>query len=393
VIKGLRETWWPEDVHIEEWDSSLVNESGKEISPVLWEDGWVEVEPPICPGDANANGEYDAGDVVLIKQIIVGIKSRDEVPGDPDANQDGEVNVLDATKVQRWIVGLEEPPCEIVTKEKAAVMPTQITGSVVQVESETLSTGETGNVSITVTDVKQNSIAGAQIKLHYDSSITVVNEVYKGDFGEPIANINNSDGWVSLVASRATAPDKSNATIANLEFEGVEKGSTNLTIDKDFSMVSDENASEVNVTWLEGSLNVTTEVVPVFDTGSGTPPSIFGTHTGTITPNADINVSKLYTYPCLGTGGHSEYVKIWNDTWSIEASWNGYKGDWHNITFPEPFTLKSGETYNYTIETGSYPQIIHAKEYSAKGGKITCTEFVDANGKKHDDWIPAIKLY
>ncbi|MEA2075841.1 MAG: NosD domain-containing protein, partial [Euryarchaeota archaeon] len=32
-------------------------------------------------------------------------------------------------------------------------------------------------------------------------------------------------------------------------------------------------------------------------------PSIMGNHTGTITPSCNINVSRLYTYPCSGTGG------------------------------------------------------------------------------------------
>jgi len=49
--------------------------------------------------------------------------------------------------------------------------------------------------------------------------------------------------------------------------------------------------------------------------------------------------------------------------------------------------------YNYTIITGSYPQIIHARSKDVTGGVINCTEFIDANGKKYEDWIPAIKLY
>jgi hypothetical protein len=32
------------------------------------------------------------------------------------------------------------------------------------------------------------------------------------------------------------------------------------------------------------------------------------------------------------------------------------------------------------------------KEINATGGKITCTEFVDANGKRYDNWIQAIRL-
>jgi len=132
-----------------------------------------------------------------------------------------------------------------------------------------------------------------------------------------------------------------------------------------------------------------------FDTGHGTYPSIMGMHNGTITPNSDINVSKMFTYSCPGTGGHSEYVKIWNETWDgIEASWNGYIGDYHNITFPKSFSLRAGETYNCTIRTGSYPQIIHKQDHTTLDGSlITCTKFIDANGKEYNDWILAIQLF
>ena len=133
---------------------------------------------------------------------------------------------------------------------------------------------------------------------------------------------------------------------------------------------------------------------PVFDTGEGTYPSISGTHNGTIKTNQTINVNKLYTYPCPGTGGHTEYVRIWNSSWEgIEARWKGYLGDWHNISFNQSFMLIKNETYNYTVRTGSYPQIIHEQKHiTSDGSLITCEEFIDANGKKYDDWIPAIKL-
>ncbi len=131
---------------------------------------------------------------------------------------------------------------------------------------------------------------------------------------------------------------------------------------------------------------------PLFGTGSGTYPSISGTHNGTITPNQTITVSKLYTYPCIGTGGHSEYVRIGNKTWNVTANWTGYTGDWHNITFSTPFIISANKTYNYTIMTGSYPLIIHQHEANVTGGAITCTEFVDANGKIYKDYIPAIIL-
>jgi len=82
------------------------------------------------------------------------------------------------------------------------------------------------------------------------------------------------------------------------------------------------------------------KIILGFDTGSGTYPSISGTHKGTIKPNHTIIATKLYTYPCVGTGGYTEHVRIWNDTWAgKEACWRGYQHDWHNITFDEPFTL------------------------------------------------------
>ena len=121
-------------------------------------------------------------------------------------------------------------------------------------------------------------------------------------------------------------------------------------------------------------------------------PSIFGVHNGTIKLNVTIQVSKIYTYSCIGTGGHTEYAKIYNDSWSIETlPWNGYKGDWHNLSFSKPFKLYNTE-YNYTITTGSYPQIHHNTSLLTTNGWINCTSFVDANGKKYNNWIPAIKL-
>ncbi|RJS69227.1 hypothetical protein CW714_08930, partial [Methanophagales archaeon] len=101
--------------------------------------------------------------------------------------------------------------------------------------------------------------------------------------------------------------------------------------------------------------------ISIFDTGAPVNPypSIFGTHYGTIKPNKTITVHKLYTYPCSGTGGHTESVRIWNSTLNVNvtASWKGYRKDWHNITFNTSFILLANETYNYTIRTGSYPQV------------------------------------
>jgi len=132
----------------------------------------------------------------------------------------------------------------------------------------------------------------------------------------------------------------------------------------------------------------------IFDTGvpANPYPSISGTHNGTIKPNKTITVNKLYTYPCPGTGGHTECARIWNKTWEATATWEGYASDWHNITFDKSVVLLPNKTYNYTIRTGSYPQIHHNRTLTVPDGEITCTKFIDANGKVYYDWIPAIKL-
>ena len=137
-----------------------------------------------------------------------------------------------------------------------------------------------------------------------------------------------------------------------------------------------------------------TPISGIFDTGPSTNPypSIFGTHIGKIKPNHDVIVNKMYTYSCSATGGHTEYVRFENESWNITASWKGYQGDWHNITFDESFTLYTGLPYNYTIRTGSYPQIHHNRTLTVPDGEITCIEFIDANGERYNDWIPAIRL-
>jgi len=136
--------------------------------------------------------------------------------------------------------------------------------------------------------------------------------------------------------------------------------------------------------------------VAVFDTGSPEKPypSISGTHYGTITPNQTITVNELYTYPCAGTGGHTESIELYeNGNLIASGNWTGYQqGDWHNITIAPLVTLLKDNKYSYIIKTGSYPQIIHGKEFNATGGTITCDKFTDANGRVYYDWIPAIKL-
>ncbi|MBN1761546.1 MAG: DUF3344 domain-containing protein [Methanomicrobia archaeon] len=135
------------------------------------------------------------------------------------------------------------------------------------------------------------------------------------------------------------------------------------------------------------------EQANVFDTGPGTYPSISGTHRGRLTPGYTIEVTRLYTYSCAGTGGHAESVRIYGNGVDVNATWDGNQGDGHAIQFPHQVTLVANHTYNYILQTDSYPQIIHKQNHTTFDGSIiACEEFIDANGKRYTNWIPAFKL-
>ena len=201
------------------------------------------------------------------------------------------------------------------------------------------------------------------------------------------AVMSTEEGWLSESPTSGTVESMSQTNIT------VTFNTTGLSVDDYHANITiTNNDPDENPVIIPVHLTVTPSEELAFDTGKGTYPSISGTHNGTIRPNKTINVHKLYTYSCTGTGGHSESVHIWGDSINKSASWTGYSGDWHNITFSEPFVLYKNETYNYTIITGSYPQIHHTPALPTANGWINCTSFVDANGKDYNNWIPAIRL-
>ncbi len=253
---------------------------------------------------------------------------------------------------------------------------------------------ETFNVTIDVDSI--TNFNSAQFDLSFNSSVVNVTDVRDGEIdGEAVPifmwDFVDADTVRVLVSLPLGEGVSGSGCLAEVEFEVKGKSGEESVLDISNGQLADAEAEEIEAEWYDDEVTVK---VPVFDTGEGTYPSIFGRHKGKILPSKDVPVHKMYTYSCIGTGGHSEYVKIWNETWDgVEAHWNGYTGDYHNIVFGEPFTLYAGETYNYIIKTGSYPQIRHTDELEVDSGTITCEEFVDANGRVYTDWIPAIKLW
>jgi thermitase len=201
-------------------------------------------------------------------------------------------------------------------------------------------------------------------------------------------------GWLSVSPTSGTVNLGSQTNI-NVIFN-----TTDLSIGDYYANINiTSNDPDESVVTVPVHLTVRPKPV-IFDTEQpkNPYPSIFGTHNGAITPNVTIyNVSRLYTYSCAGTGGHSASAAFFNATTGAEianGTWNGYQGagDYHYIELNVPFDLQATVTYNYTIRTGSYPQIHHTDALPTANGWINCTKFTDANGKEYTDWIPAIRL-
>ena len=208
------------------------------------------------------------------------------------------------------------------------------------------------------------------------------------------------DEQITFDASASTDPD---GTIVKYEWDFGDGNVTNTTHEILNHSYSEAGSYEVTLTVTDDkeATNSTTKIITVYSPTAifdiGRPenpyPSISGEFVGMIRTNTTIIATRLYTYACEGTGGHTEHALIWNKTWCAEAKWEGYKGDWMNISFNKTVVLMPYETYNITIVTGSYPQIHHTHSLKTENGWINCTEFIDANGKKYEDWIPAIMLW
>ena len=198
------------------------------------------------------------------------------------------------------------------------------------------------------------------------------------------------------IAAYFTSGKSGDVIFANVTYKAVGAAGSTSTLNITVDSVFDIDYTDISHSIENGSLSLSVEGEGEFDTGAGTYPSISGIHEGFIIPNRTIEVREMYTYPCAGTGGHTEYVRICNLTSSScrNTTWNGYQEDYRNISFSEQFTLTEGGIYNYTIKTGSYPQIIHNQTHTTSDGSvINCTKFEDANGKRYNDWIPAFRLY
>jgi hypothetical protein len=253
-------------------------------------------------------------------------------------------------------------------------------------------------IPVNITNSQNDTIQCIMFNISYDNSVITVVGAHKGTLTPDWGNFDyNNLTWgtrVCIATGGDPLPNGSNGSVVvlNISIIGEPGEATNMNLSD--IQLSDETGTYVGTAPAKNGTFSVIAPTPtcVFDTDAGTYPSSSGIHTGTITLKHTIDVAKLYTYPCAGTGGHTEYVRFYGPDLDVTKTWNGYIGDYHSIIFVPSFTLQANTTYNYEISTGSYPQIIHEQSLSTANGTINCTQFTDANGKTYTDWIPAIRL-
>ena len=246
-------------------------------------------------------------------------------------------------------------------------------------------------VTLPVSISNMQNYGTGTISISFDPVVVHVTSITSGPYSTVVDwNANNTAGTVIISAWNIDGVS-GDFIFANVTFLAVGTGSTplNLTV----TTLKDIYYETIPARTKNGSFSFKSTL---FDTGTGTYPSIAGTHYGCFTPKRDITVRHIYTYPCAGTGGYSESI-IFRDYETgkieIDVSCDGYQDDYHNITISPPVELLKDRVYNYTIRTGSYPQVIHQTELETDDGIITCTKFTDLNRRCYNDRIPAITLF
>ncbi|WP_247730085.1 cohesin domain-containing protein [Halovivax limisalsi] len=138
----------------------------------------------------------------------------------------------------------------------AAVEAEQVDGTL------SLVSGSSSDGSATVTlETDVEAVAGYQANVTFDPDVVQVESVSGVDMSDPVVNVDNEAGWVSFTQSQATSTEA--PTLAEITFDVVESGETELAFVADDSLVNNES------TMLAPELDGTT--LEVDDSGDGLP--------------------------------------------------------------------------------------------------------------------------
>ncbi len=129
---------------------------------------------------------------------------------------------------------------------------------------------ENTDVTVPVEITHASAVAGGSANITFNPLFVNVEEVLPGDFGTPIANINNDAGFVYIACASPTAVVKETAILAIVGFKGVSKGITSLDIQD--AALNDEHGNLITLeTMSGGEIEVRTPISPPALTPTSTP--------------------------------------------------------------------------------------------------------------------------
>jgi hypothetical protein len=127
-----------------------------------------------------------------------------------------------------------------------------IASPVVEIKNYRAKVGELIEVPIVVNDAY--NVAGGNVIVSFDNKIVEVKSVKSGDFGEPVANVQNDKGVVNIAVAKANSMGRDKANLAVIVFKAIGIGKTTLDISK--AVLNDENGNLIAVKAISGSISI-----------------------------------------------------------------------------------------------------------------------------------------
>ena len=136
------------------------------------------------------------------------------------------------------------------------VMPVHGASPRVKIDSYQVNLDQLVGVRIMVMNAEY--VAGGSARIQFNGSAILAGGVNKGDFGEPVTNVNNAEGFVHIAVARPTRVARANATMAIISFKGLSLGQTELILN--CTELTDENGSIIDLDSItDGSIQVIPE--------------------------------------------------------------------------------------------------------------------------------------
>lgn len=98
------------------------------------------------------------------------------------------------------------------------------------------------------------NIAGGRIELNFNSNVVMVDSIVEGDFGQPVASINNDDGVARIAVAAPMPIGKYSSVFARVRFFCHRQGSTMLMIK--FAELNDVHGNIILPKLKDGSITV-----------------------------------------------------------------------------------------------------------------------------------------